>query len=95
LSSYENLTQFLENFALIQRVFHSKDRNLVLKAMSYSSNHLDSLVGALHSYPVSLRNTQKKHAFVSRHLNILEEVREGIANPPIKIHEIDSDAVIR
>jgi hypothetical protein len=57
LNSYENLTQFLENFALIQRVFHSKDRNLVLKAMSYSYNHLESFISTLHLYPVNLRNT--------------------------------------
>jgi hypothetical protein len=71
LNSYENLTQFLENFALIQRVFHSKDRNLVLKAMNYSFNHVDSLVSTLHSYPMSLRNNPKKRSFSDRHLDIL------------------------
>lgn len=82
LTSYENLTQFLENFTLVQKVMYGKDRALILKALEYSSNHLDQLVGTLHSFPVGLRSLPKKNAFIDRHISILEESRDIMQNPP-------------
>lgn len=91
LTGYENLTQFLENFTLVQRVMNGKDKSLVFKTLEYSSNHLDQLVGTLHSYPVGLRNVTKKNAFMDRHLNILEEARESLqAQPPKSIPVADN-----
>lgn len=37
------------------------------------------MVATLHTYPVGMRNAQRKAAFVEQHLGILEEARETIS----------------
>lgn len=71
LNCYETTTQVLENFTLLQRVSQGRDRNLINKAFTFGYDHLDALVSSLHSYPISLKNSNKKNSFVDRHLNIL------------------------
>lgn len=65
------MTHVLENFTLLQRALQGKDRNLIIKALSYSYDHMDSMTATLHTFPVCLRNASRKSAFVEQHLGII------------------------
>lgn len=53
------------------KVIKQKDKTLLCRAFSYSNEHLNSILGSLHSFPMSEKNLNKKQAFIDRHRSIL------------------------